>query len=399
MSLLKGIRILSVEQYGAGPFATEYLASLGAEIIKIEDPGEGGDVSRYVGPHFDSELPETAKSYFFHSLNTNKKSLTLNLRHEHGRALFRQLAAESDAVLSNLRGDVPAKLGLTYEQLSTVNSRIVCAHLTGYGREGPRAHWPGYDYLMQAEAGYFSLTGDPSGPPARMGLSVIDYMTGVVMSLGLVSGILDAQRSGTGSDVDVSLFDVAIHNLNYLASWYLNAGAETVRQPRSAHPSLAPCQLYRTRDGWIYLMCNKEKFWKALCRSIERPELVSDPRFVDFPFRFEHRDELTTVLDEALGVKTTAEWLLIFGGAVPASPVLSVSQALESDFVKGNDRIFTVQNSEGQQVKLLRNPIKSSKPLSPVVMAPTLGQHTEELLIKAGLSHEEIAALRASRIV
>jgi crotonobetainyl-CoA:carnitine CoA-transferase CaiB-like acyl-CoA transferase len=146
-------------------------------------------------------------------------------------------------------------------------------------------------------------------------------------------------------------------------------------------------------------MCNKEKFWKALCRSIERPELVSDPRFIDFPFRFENRDELTTVLDEALGVKTTAEWLLIFGGAVPASPVLSVSQALESDFVKGNDRIVTVQNSGGQQVKLLRNPIKSSKPMSPVVMAPTLGQHTEELLIKAGLSHEEIAALRASRIV
>jgi crotonobetainyl-CoA:carnitine CoA-transferase CaiB-like acyl-CoA transferase len=399
MSLLRGYRILAVEQYGAGPFGTEFLSALGAEVIKIEQPEEAGDVSRHVGPYFDGSLPQTAQSLFFQSLNCGKKSITLSLRHDKGRQVLRRLARRAHAVVSNLRGDVPARLGLTYEQMKDANRSIVCGHLTGYGRDGPRAHWPGYDYLMQAEAGYFSLTGEPGTPPARMGLSVIDYMTGVVLSLGVVSGILEAQKSGSGCDVDVSLYDVALHNLNYLASWYLNAGARTERQPRSAHPSLAPCQLYRTADGWIYIMCNKEKFWPTLCERIGHPEWASDERYRTFADRLENRDELTGMLDDVLSSKRTAEWMRIFAGAVPASPVLSVSEALSTDFARSDGRIVNVRGSRGDQVRVMRSPLRTSREPVEVRPAPALGEHTDDVLREGGLSDGEIAQLREEGIV
>lgn len=399
MSLLSGYRILAVEQYGAAPFGTEFLAALGAEVIKIEQPEEAGDVSRHVGPYFDDGLPGSAQSLFFQSLNCGKKSVTLSLRHPGGRQVLRRLVAEADAVVSNLRGDVPERLGLVYEQLKDANPRVVCGHLTGYGRRGERAHWPGYDYLVQAEAGYFSLTGEPGSPPTRMGLSVIDYMTGVVLALGTVSGILDARRSGTGCDVDVSLYDVGLFNLNYLASWYLNAGAETGRQPRSAHPSLAPCQLFPTRDGWIYIMCNKEKFWRILCEKIGRAEWVALPRFRDFTARLKHRDELTRMLDEVLATRTTAQWMERFGGSVPAAPVLSVRDALDAPFARGDGRITTARGYAGQELRILRSPLRTSKGEPPLRASPTLGQDTVEVLGAAGFSPAEIDAFHEQGVV
>jgi len=264
---LENVRVLAVEQYGAGPFGTMFLADQGAEVIKIENPRDGGDMARDVGPFFLGDRD----SLFFHSFNRNKKSLTLDLSRAEGKNVFHRLVTGADAVASNLRGDVPEKLGLTYDALSAHNARIVCAHLSAYGRSGPRASWPGYDYLMQAEAGYFSLTGEPGGPPARFGLSVVDLMTGLAMAYALLAGLTQARATQLGRDMDVSLFDIAINNTNYLASWYLNAGHVQGREPRSAHPALVPCQMYRTQDGWIFLMCNKEKFWPALCNAIDRP--------------------------------------------------------------------------------------------------------------------------------
>lgn len=396
MALLSGIRVLSVEQYGAGPFGTQFLAALGAEVIKVEQPEEGGDVARHLGPHFHAGLPQTASSLFFQSLNGGKKSLTLSLRQAQGRELFRQLCGSAHAVASNLRGDVPAKLGLTYAQLRDVNPAIVCAHLTGYGREGERAPWPGYDYLMQAEAGYFALTGEPASPPARMGLSMIDYMTGVLMSLGLVSGVLDAQRTGTGCDVDVALMDVALFNLNYVGLWQLNAAAETTRQPRSAHPSLTPCQLYTTRDGWIYLMCNKEKFWRALCDCIGQPALAQRPEFVDYPARLRHREALTVLLDDALQHRSTAEWMALFGGHVPAAPVNSVAQALAQ---AQPHQVAELPLADGPSLHLLRSPLRDSKSAAEPAAAPALGQHTAELLAEVGVDAQALAELRARGVV
>ena len=216
---------------------------------------------------------------------------------------------------------------------SEVNPRIVCAHLSAYGREGERKAWPGYDYLMQAEAGYLSVTGEPDGPPSRMGLSIVDLMTGQNAAFALVSGVLSARATGKGRDIDVNLFDTALQNLCYLAVWYLNAGVNQGREPRSAHPSLVPSQLYRTRDGFIFIMCNKEKFWPELCRCIGRPEWSARPDYKDFKARLANRAKLTEELDAALSARTTAEWIEIFGGRVPAAPVHDVQQALENPFV------------------------------------------------------------------
>ena len=293
---LAGVRILAVEQYGAGPFGSMQLADMGAEVIKIENPREGGDVSRSVGPYFLGD----GDSHFFQSFNRNKRSFTLDLRAAGAREVWHDLVASADGVLDNLRGDQPARLGVTYDALKAANPAIVCAHLSAYGRTGARAAWPGYDYLMQAEAGYLSLTGEPDSPPARFGLSVIDMMAGVYAATVLLGGILSARATGLGRDVDVSLFDTAISNLNYLATWFLNEGRAQGREPRGAHPSLTPSQLYRTADGWIFIMCNKQKFWSVLCEKLDRPEWAADPRFTTFAARLANRADHSVALAQVV---------------------------------------------------------------------------------------------------
>ncbi len=186
---------------------------------------------------------------------------------------------------------------------------IVCAHLSAYGREGSRRTWPGYDYLMQAEAGYLAVTGEPDGPPTRFGLSVVDMMTGLMAGFALVSGVLGARATGRGMDLDVNLFETALHNLTYLAAWQANAGHAQGREQRGAHPSLTPSQLYRTRDGWIFIMCNKEKFWPPLAERLGHPGWAADPRFATFAARLAHREDLTRLMDEAFSARDTAEWL------------------------------------------------------------------------------------------
>jgi crotonobetainyl-CoA:carnitine CoA-transferase CaiB-like acyl-CoA transferase len=378
--LLEGVRVLAVEQYGAGPFGTQLLAHLGAEVIKIEDPATGGDVSRTVGPHFDERLAPTTQSLFFQGLNRDKKSVALHLGDDQGRAALHQLAAGADALVSNLRGDVPERLGLTYAHLGAVNPRLVCGHLSGYGRTGERARRPGYDFLMQAELGYFGLTGDPDGPPSRLGLSMIDMMSGALLGLATVSAVLHARRTGRGGEIDLSLFDVALFSLNYVAHWYLNAGEVTSRRNRSAHPSLTPCQSYRTADGWIYLMCNKEKFWPALCRCIGRPQWAHEPRFETFADRLEARDELTRLLDEVLSQRSTSEWMAALAGAVPAAPILSLDAALDAPFARADGRIET--SEEGLQ--LIAGPFRTDRPQRPSAPAPALGEHTAQLTTAAG---------------
>src|SRR5512134_241416 len=392
---LSGVRVLTVEQYGAGPFGTMFLADQGAEVIKIENPGDGGDMSRAVGPYFFAP----GDSEFFHSLNRNKKSLTLDLSRPDGQAVLRDLARSADAVASNLRGDVPARLGLVYDRLRTANPRIVCAHLSAYGRSGPRADWPGFDYLMQAEAGYFSLTGEPRTPPTRFGLSIVDLMTGLGLAYALLAALTAARTTGTGRDIDVSLFDMALHNTSYIATWYLNEGVVTRRLPRSAHPALTPCQLYRTSDGWIYLMCNKEKFWPALCEKIGRPEWSADARFRLFPDRLQHRDLLTEMLDRALEQRTTSEWLAIFAGAVPAAPINDLAQALDNPFVTAYGRLQTLPHRSRGSYRMVAPPVRCAGEAPPARAAPALGEHTETLLRELGYDGARIRTLRDAKII
>jgi succinate---hydroxymethylglutarate CoA-transferase len=392
---LAGLRILSVEQYGAGPAGTIYLADLGAEVIKVENLRENGDTGRDVGPHFFGPRD----SQFFQTFNRNKRSIALDLRSAAGMEIFRKLAAGADAVFNNLRGDHPAKLGLTYAALREANARIVCAHLSAYGRAGSRAAWPGYDYLMQAEAGHMSLTGEPDGPPARYGLSVVDLMTGVVACLGLVSAVLGARETGRGRDVDTSLFELALFNLNYPGTWYLNTGTVQGREPRSAHPSLVPSQLYRAADGWIFVMCNKEKFWPLLAAELGHPEWGDDPRFCDFPSRLKNRDELTVLLDQAFSRNETAYWLERLAGKVPVAPVNDVARALDNPYVAERGSVQEFRYPDGRAARLIASPIRVSDAELPRRAAPALGADTDALLTELGYGKEMIADLRMHKII
>jgi len=324
--------------------------------------------------------------------------VTLDLARPEGQAVLHDLARSADAAINNLRGDVPAKLGLDYAALGKVNPRIVCAHLSAYGREGSRATWPGYDFLMQAETGYLHLTGEPDGPPARCGVSVVDMMGGLSAALGLVSGVLGARASGRGRDLDVSLFDVALSSLWYVSSWYLNAGHVQARLPRSAHASLGPTQLYRTRDGWIFFMCPIQKFWVNLTRLIGRPDLTDHPDFRGLPERHRNRDKLTAVLDEALSTRTTAEWMQVLGGQVPAAPVLGVDAALDNPFVQERGRIGAY-GPPGDTVRLVKGPIDVPGEAQPAGRSPALGADTEAVLRDLGYDETRLAALRAQGVI
>ncbi len=350
---LAGTRILAIEQYGAGPFGSLHLADLGAEVIKIEPPG-GGEVSRATGPHFLGEHD----SQFFQTFNRNKKSVVLDLKSEAGRARFHQLVATSDAVLNNLRGDQPGKLGLTHEALSTIKRSIVCAHLSAYGRDNERASWPGYDYLMQAEAGYMHLTGEPDGPPSRMGLSIVDYLSGVTCAVGLLAALIGAMKTGQGRDVDVSLFDVALFQLTYPATWYLNGGHRTTRQARSSHPSTVPCQLFTTADGHLMVMCMTPKFWALLLAEIGNPAL-GDARFADVALRRENKAALIELLDAEFGRRSTAQWLNALSGKIPVAPVLNLAAALDNPYVRHVGMVQNLPHATDAGFRMLANPIKN----------------------------------------
>ncbi|HEX4943861.1 MAG TPA: CoA transferase [Usitatibacteraceae bacterium] len=387
MSLpLQGVRIVAVEQYGAGPFGTQHLADLGAEVIKIENPAEGGDVGRLVGPYYFGP----GDSHFYEAFNRNKKSLTLNLKNPEARGVLADLVKSADATFDNLRGDLAGKLRLTYADLSVHNPRIVCGHLSAYGRSGSRASWPGYDYLMQAEAGYLSVTGEPDGPPARFGLSIVDLMTGVTAVLGLLAGIIEARATGRGRDIDVSLFDVALTNLNYPAAWYLNEGAMIGREPRGAHPSLTPSQLYRTKDGWIFVMCNKEKFWGVFAEAVGKPEWATGADYGNYKSRLANRDRLTRDMDEVLSTATTAEWIGRLAGRVPVAPVYDVAQALENPFVKEQGRIMEAPHPARGTIRTIACPIRCPGEAEKVGIAPTLGEHTREILGALGYDDARI---------
>ncbi|BCA61234.1 CoA-transferase [Sphingomonas sp. HMP9] len=387
---LAGLRIVAVEQYGAGPFGTQQLADLGAEVIKIENHKDGGDIGRHVGPYFFAP----GDSHFYESLNRNKRSIGLDLKSADGRAVLEKLVAESDVVFNNLRGDLPAKLGLDYAALSPFNPAIACVHLSAYGRTGSRAAWPGYDYLMQAEAGYLSLTGEPGTPPARFGLSIVDFMTGTTAALAILAGVVSARGSGIGRDLDVSLFDVALGNLNYVAEWYLNGGVTVERTSRSSHPSLTPSQLYTTSDGWIFVMCNKEKFFEVLCGLIERPEWATDPRYATFAARLENRPAFNADLDAVLSTRTTADWMQRFEGRVPAAPVLDVQQALDNPFLVESKRIIDFQHPEHGPLPGIASSIRAGGVEHPDQAAPALGADTDAILATLGYTHDDVASLR-----
>jgi crotonobetainyl-CoA:carnitine CoA-transferase CaiB-like acyl-CoA transferase len=355
MKPLSGVRIVSVEQFGAGPYGSMFLADLGAEVIKVENSAIGGDPARKTGPY----MLGNADSEYFQTWNMNKKSVTLDISGDEGKAALRRLVMQSEVVLNNLRGDLPAKLGLDYKTLSKVKPSIVCVHLSAYGRDNERASWPGYDYLMQAEAGLMHLTGEPDSPPTRIGApSMIDHSTGLTAMVGLLSALIQARASGKGCDVDTCLFDVALHQLGYAAIWYLNEGHVPERQTRSAHFSVAPVQTFPTADGWIFVMCVTDKFWNALLEVLKRADLNADARFSSQAARAANRGELTAALDAEFRKQPTRHWIGVLGGVLPMAPVLGLDEALENPFLRTNRMISQVPHPARADLRVLSNPIK-----------------------------------------
>lgn len=389
MKPLEDVRIISLEQYGAGPFGSVHLADLGADVIKIEDPNVGGDVGRYVPPYNAGE-----DSLFFETFNRNKRSLSLDLSSPAGRAVFEDLVRTSDAVYSNLRGDVPAKIGITYDDLKHLNPAIVCCSLTGFGMTGPRAKEPGYDYILQGLAGWMSVTGDPDGPPTKSGLSLVDYSGGFVAAISLLSGLHAAKRDGIGGDCDVSLYDTAMSLLTYPATWHLNAGFEPVRTKNSAHPSLVPFQAFEASDGWFVVGCAKEKFWERLVVAIDRPDLGTDPRFANFALRGEHQDELLPILEQIFATQPVEYWLARLQPAgVPSGPINDVAQALTEPHTLARGLVVETEHPTFGTVRQVASPVRFGSEEPDYTRAPLRNEHFDEIVRDLGYSAERIAEL------
>ncbi len=391
---LTGYKVISAEQYGAGPYGTLFLAQLGADVIKIEPP-KGGDTARGVGPHFLRE----GESLYFQTFNLNKRSLTLDLNTDAGQDVLHKLAASAHVVANNLRGDIPLKLGLTYDALKGANPAIVCAHASAYGRDNDRARWPGYDYLMQAEAGFCALTGEPDGPPQRFGLSMVDFMTGTQMAVGLLAALLDAQRTGLGCDIDVDLMSTAVHQMTYPAIWYMNTGDVTRRVPRSAHPSATPSQMFKAADGWMFVMAQIPKFWPILAEKIGHPELASDLRFNTPKDRLANRTTLTEILDSIFSTKPMSHWQKLLEGAVPVAPVYELDQALDNPWLDAIGMKDKVDHPDMADMTVLASPIKVNGERLPSKAGPLLGQDSDAILGEIGYDPDSIASLRQSGVI
>jgi crotonobetainyl-CoA:carnitine CoA-transferase CaiB-like acyl-CoA transferase len=386
---LSDIRVIAVEQFGAGPWATLQLADLGAEVIKIEDPAAGGDVGRYVPPYQSGE-----DSLFFESFNRGKKSISLDLRHPASRAVLEDLVRASDALYCNLRGDGPEKLRLRFADLREANPRLVCCSLSAFGNSGPRAEEGGYDYVVQALGGWMSLTGGPDEPPTKSGLSLVDLSAGYVSAIALLAGIWRARRDGVGCDCDISLFETALSELAYVGTWVASRGYQPVRLAESAHPSMVPFQTFPTADGWIVVAAPKQHLWEALCTAIERPELADEPRFIDFAARNDNRDALASILRDVFRTRETTEWVRRLQNArVPAGPVNNVAEALRDPQAEAREAIVEYEHPSLGTVKQVASPFHVDDWRPEARRAPSNGEQTAEIL--QGLCGYDAERMRA----
>ena len=391
---LRGVRVLDLTRVLAGPFCAMLLADMGAEVIKVEEPGRGDDTRSW--PPFVG-----GEATYFMSVNRGKKSVTLNLKAPEGRRILTALVRKSDVLLENFRAGTMDKLGLGWAALRKVNPRLVYCAVSGFGESGPEAHRGGYDLIVQAESGIMDITGFADGPPVKVGNSIADLVAGMSAAHGVTLALLARQRTRRGQKVEIAMLDVMASLLTYQAGIHFGTGARPTRRG-NAHPSIVPYEVFRAADAYLALGVANNSLWERCCAALERPELARDPRWDTEARRVQHRDTLIPLLNEILGARTADEWLKRLEAAgVPAGRIRSVPEVCASEHLKARGMIVTLPHPRAGQVTVMGVPIRlHATPGRAAAPPPLLGQHTEPVLRRVlGLRRAEIARLREAKVV
>ncbi len=372
---LEGIKVLDLTRVLAGPYCTMLLADMGAEVVKVERPGAGDDTRAYGPPFLEGE------SAYFLSINRNKRSLTLNFKHPEGFRVLQRLLAVADVLVENFRPGTMEALGLDYDTVHRLNPRLIYCSISGYGHSGPLAHLPGYDLIIQGEGGIASLTGDPEGPPYKVGTSQADIVAGMTAFQGILLALLARTRTGKGQKVDIGMLDCQVALLTYQASIYFATGVSPSRMGNQ-HPTIAPYETYQCRDGYINLACGNDATWQAFCRAIGHEEWPTDPRFRTNAERVRHRQELNALLVPLFLQRTTQEWIdLLRPHGVPCGRIHSVGEVCEHPQVHARHMVVSLVHPRVGQIRVTGVPIKLSETPGAVTSPPPLlGQHTQEVL-------------------
>ena len=397
MKLLDGIRVLDLTNVLSGPFATLHLSLAGAEVIKIENPTDG-DLARKLGavPKYNQMLMGTS----FLAQNANKKSLTLNLKSAEGKEIFRKLAATADVIVENFRPDVMKRLGLSYEDLSTVNPKLIYCAISGFGQTGPDALKPAYDQIIQGLSGEMAINGDDRLNPLRAGFPVCDTVGGLNAAFAIMGALFYRERTGEGQFIDVSLLDSIMPLMGWVVANLMIGGQQPVLMGNDNFTA-APSGIFRTRDGYINIAANKQEQWEAVVDVLGVPELKTDARFQERDTRKKNRKELTPLLEARLTERDTDYWVEALNKQdVPSGAILSLQAALSQPQVDHRNAFGTVHVENIGDLKLFNLTAKFSKtPGTVETPPPTLGQHSTEVLKGIGYSEEEITKFKASRII
>lgn len=392
---LAGIRVLDLSRVLAGPYCTQILADLGATVWKVEPPW--GDETRGWGPPFVQ-----GESAYFLSVNRGKKSVAVNIKDPRGQAIVRELARRADVLVENFKAGDLARYGLDYPSLAADNPRLVYASITGFGQDGPRAGEPGYDIALQGMTGIMSVTGEPDGPPTKVGVAWIDVMTGMMAAVGILAALWERERSGRGQHLDLSLFEVGLSAMANLAQSYLVSGVAP-RRIGNAHPQIVPYQAFEAADGWFIVAVGNDQQYRRMCEAIGHPELGDDERFQTNAGRVRHRAELVPALAAVFRSRPRGEWLEALKAAgVPAAPVYDLAEALADPQAAARHVVWEVPHSLLGQVSMVASPLQhlSRTPATIAGPPPLLGEHTREVLADVlGLSQAEIDRLAEAGVV
>jgi formyl-CoA transferase len=398
MQPLAGVRILDLTRALAGPYCTMMLGDLGADVIKVERPGRGDD-SRGWGPPFVGRPygPYPGESAYFLAANRNKRSITVNLKTGPGQAIVRQLAGVSDVLVENFRTGALDEMGLGYRDLRDLNPRLVYCSISGYGRTGPYADRPGYDFIIQAEGGLMGITGPQEGPPSRVGVPIIDITAGMFAATAILAALRARDASGEGQLVDVSLLDTSVALLANVASNYL-VGGQAPRRMGNAHPNIAPYEAFRAADRWFALAVANQRQWGLLCDALDRPDLKDDPRFASNEDRIANRAQLAAELEAIFAMADAAEWLDRLGRAgLACGPINTVADVFAHPQAEERNLARVVDHPTAGAVRVTGFPFKMSQtPARIALPPPRLGEHTQDILVDLlGLTPEDVVALRA----